>query len=418
MKNYYQLLGIKNNASKDEIKKAFRLLATLYHPDRHPQNKRYFTNQFIAVKEAYDTLINVQKRQAYDLYLHSNAQSEKSKPQEQASQSKPKPRRYRHPDREVQVTPQQAPSIGLNGEKLANNLLFFKYPQKIGKISGAYSDCNIQDKPFSTHEKDRNFGLVLILGIIFCIAFHLLTKSSLWLTLFVSAGMLIATLFIVYQYQIFSKWNLFVGVNGFARYQCTDNFEHLKVNLEANFKDLTDVYYYETTRFGNLNPSKSSYYFYSFLNLDKQRAVYSEKGAFYNSPDKSQPVSLVFCRKVLQSWNQYLLDQMDAEIEKKGFILFHLYYPAQKVFIPIVKLKFREIIFIDSQKNEFSYRPQDIKRIFTRKNILYVTHQQPFVKLPKEQIGRINQIPLHYLCNRDYFFKVLETLLGYRLSFS
>jgi curved DNA-binding protein CbpA len=40
MKNYYQVLGIDKGASPEEIKKAFRRMASLYHPDHNPQNPK------------------------------------------------------------------------------------------------------------------------------------------------------------------------------------------------------------------------------------------------------------------------------------------------------------------------------------------------------------------------------------------
>nr|MBN2276291.1 molecular chaperone DnaJ [candidate division Zixibacteria bacterium] len=64
-KNYYEILGVPENASVDEIKKAFRKLAMKFHPDRNPGNKSA-ENHFKDISEAYDILGDEQKRRQYD----------------------------------------------------------------------------------------------------------------------------------------------------------------------------------------------------------------------------------------------------------------------------------------------------------------------------------------------------------------
>lgn len=55
MKNHYHILGLKENASEEEIKRAYRKLALQYHPDT---NKKDTSDQFIEIKEAYHALLN------------------------------------------------------------------------------------------------------------------------------------------------------------------------------------------------------------------------------------------------------------------------------------------------------------------------------------------------------------------------
>ena len=61
MKNYYDTLGVDENASDEDIKAAFRKLAAQHHPDKGGSQPK-----FQEINEAYDTLKNKQKRQEYD----------------------------------------------------------------------------------------------------------------------------------------------------------------------------------------------------------------------------------------------------------------------------------------------------------------------------------------------------------------
>ncbi len=69
-RDYYEILGVSRNASKDEIKKAYRRLAMKYHPDRN-QNNKEAEEKFKEAKEAYDVLSDEQKRAAYDQFGHA-----------------------------------------------------------------------------------------------------------------------------------------------------------------------------------------------------------------------------------------------------------------------------------------------------------------------------------------------------------
>ena len=66
-RDYYEVLGVQKNASKDEIKKAYRKLAVQYHPDKNPGNKTA-EDKFKEATEAYEVLADEQKRQAYDQF--------------------------------------------------------------------------------------------------------------------------------------------------------------------------------------------------------------------------------------------------------------------------------------------------------------------------------------------------------------
>ncbi|MBK4775615.1 molecular chaperone DnaJ [Candidatus Pantoea edessiphila] len=68
--DYYEILGIDKSADEREIKKAYKRLAMKFHPDRNPGDKKAEA-KFKEIKEAYEILIDSNKRSAYDQYGHS-----------------------------------------------------------------------------------------------------------------------------------------------------------------------------------------------------------------------------------------------------------------------------------------------------------------------------------------------------------
>jgi len=65
MKSYYQILGVAENATAEEIKKVFRKLARENHPDTHPGDTAREL-RFKEVATAYETLGDAEKRKKYD----------------------------------------------------------------------------------------------------------------------------------------------------------------------------------------------------------------------------------------------------------------------------------------------------------------------------------------------------------------
>lgn len=68
-RDYYDVLGVSKNASKDEIKSAYRKLAKQYHPDINKEAGA--EEKFKEIQEAYDILYDDQKRATYDQFGHA-----------------------------------------------------------------------------------------------------------------------------------------------------------------------------------------------------------------------------------------------------------------------------------------------------------------------------------------------------------
>ncbi len=71
-KDYYQLLGVSKSATPEEIKKAYRKLAMLHHPDKNQGNKKA-EEKFKEFSEAYEVLSDEKKKQNYDQFGHAGA---------------------------------------------------------------------------------------------------------------------------------------------------------------------------------------------------------------------------------------------------------------------------------------------------------------------------------------------------------
>jgi molecular chaperone DnaJ len=71
-RDYYEVLSVQKNASKEEIKNAYRKLALQYHPDRNKQPGA--EEKFKEVSEAYAVLSDDEKRKRYDIYGHVGAE--------------------------------------------------------------------------------------------------------------------------------------------------------------------------------------------------------------------------------------------------------------------------------------------------------------------------------------------------------
>lgn len=67
MKDYYQTLGIPEDASDEDIRKAFRKLAFQYHPDKNIGNEKAAEKKFKEINEAFGVLSDKVKRQQYDM---------------------------------------------------------------------------------------------------------------------------------------------------------------------------------------------------------------------------------------------------------------------------------------------------------------------------------------------------------------
>ena len=88
-KDYYDILGVPQNTSKEDIKRAYHILAHQFHPDKNKGNEKRFKE----INEAYRILSGDKSRAQYDLNYKplSNTESEREDKNKSDSQNSDKP---------------------------------------------------------------------------------------------------------------------------------------------------------------------------------------------------------------------------------------------------------------------------------------------------------------------------------------
>ncbi len=81
-KDYYEVLGLKKDASPEEIKKAYRKMAMKYHPDKNPNNPEAEV-KFKEINEANEVLSDSTRKSNYDNYGHNSPREHNEDPFEQ-----------------------------------------------------------------------------------------------------------------------------------------------------------------------------------------------------------------------------------------------------------------------------------------------------------------------------------------------
>lgn len=117
--NYYQRLGLSRQASKEEIKKAYRKLALQFHPDRNKSPDAH--EKFIAINEAYLILYDDEARQKYNIEydFHFGKKSDFKKEQTEKEEFKQKPYEENFEDADLNDWSTKARKQGAEYAKMA-----------------------------------------------------------------------------------------------------------------------------------------------------------------------------------------------------------------------------------------------------------------------------------------------------------
>ncbi|KAE9467283.1 hypothetical protein C3L33_00790, partial [Rhododendron williamsianum] len=110
--DYYNILKVNRNASDDDLKKAYRRLAMIWHPDKNPgAGKGEAESKFKQISEAYDVLSDPTKRQIYDLYGEEALKSGQVPPPPSSSRGGGSHHGGPHPNPSYRFNPRDAEDI-------------------------------------------------------------------------------------------------------------------------------------------------------------------------------------------------------------------------------------------------------------------------------------------------------------------
>jgi hypothetical protein len=443
MKNYYAILEVALNASLDEIKGAFRLKAIKYHPDKHFGDS-FFTEKFIEVKEAYDTLSDPKKKEEYDIQYRATFvreqpegkqtfQEEKAKEREEKFRHDPYKSFYSVYDREQQETPQFSPQQTSWGLKLGDGFDFFKLPQRIGKIIGGWSTLTIGMKAKTELQvfvyclqqslKILSIAFAILLAIYLHWYFNLHQTSALGISIFF---FIFSCIVIGIKYYInsndanFEHLNYYVGINGFAIFKCSGTRENIIESSEINFNDVTDLISREVIKKYNFNYVHTEFQFI-WMNTKNGKIVYQNHGTYSDEKGENAEINRLIYpeytlnREAEKYWTIYLLDNMENSLQEKGYLEFNIYSFDDNEFQPYIRIGIGFITFIKGEES-FTYKFNEIKRIYSKGSDLYIEHTNFEKKLFFFKSGNQDSIPLRMLCNRNFFYKAMELLLGYTIE--
>jgi curved DNA-binding protein CbpA len=444
--NYYEILGIEIDATEEQIKKAYRLNAIKYHPDKNFGDP-YFTKTFIAIKDAYDNLIDPQKRAEFDIIYKQRfaktatssndtyqeqqtkqeyQRQEQYERQQRTEQRKKEEEKFRYDphkqfysdyDRELQETPQFNPIYNIWGDKLPEGLEFFKLPKKIGKIISGFSDLVLNTQPLSNGQKTKRILIGALIGLAIGTAIYFI--ASLTNPIWIAIWFIVPTAIMIWAKDAGNKFkhtNLYVGVNGFAEFVCEDSRDNIVTATEVNFNEVTDVYLYQVDYSRNYVYQHTKY-IYVWLDRPTGKVRYAKEGEYNKKTEiKQQPFLLNFYRTTEKYWTVYLLDRLEETLQKQGYVLFCLYSHEKNLYQEYIKLGIGKITFIKGKGEEFTYKFNEIKKMYTKGSELRIQHKNFERTLYFFKSGNEDVIPLTNLCNRQFFLRAIEILLGYSIG--
>ena len=428
MKNYYSILEINFTSSQEDIKRAYRIMAVRYHPDKH-HGDPFLTEKFIDAREAYDMLSNLETRIIYDIEYKKNIYDYENVTDKRKEQGKTTDGNKFQPDpfkpffsffeRNVQETPQLVPKYNHLNEIIQENAHFFVLPKKIGYILSGQTSLTKDWKPLVIKNKTwKNIKSALITAIVIgWIITGICVQAGAQNLYIVGVGALIGgTVGYIFSAgsseigEILDKtaYSSFIGVNGFAHYTYDASKAKILEEFELNFNDVTD--FIKITETKKTDRGFETSYLYQWQKNDIVIKKYEGVHTRSNNISNVYQYSDYFTNNYAEnSWTMYLLDKMENEITQKGYIDFKLVGKH-----PYIRLGLGYIEIIKENATS-RYNFYDIKKMYVKKELLFLEHKNDEKKFFFFESGNKDGISLELVANSKFFYAAAEILLGYKI---
>ncbi len=154
-------------------------------------------------------------------------------------------------------------------------------------------------------------------------------------------------------------------------------------------------------------------YQFAWINRNTKKPIYQDGGEYtsigYNPSIYEYPKYWLNI-EAEKHWTIFLLDRMEKTIEENGYLEF-IILP----WTPFVRIGLGYITFL-KENEKFTYKFDEISKIYIKGTDLYIEHKNFEKILFFFKSGNQNKIPLQMLCNRQFFFKALEILVGHKVT--
>jgi hypothetical protein len=311
------------------------------------------------------------------------------------------------------------PLIDHYGNSIPEKAVFFKKPNRIGKIISGSTSFFETSKPLTSGEKTGKYAkfiiISLVIGGLICLIFRV--TSPIWLSIWIAIPFIIA-LIAASNSVIFKGVCNYIGENGFAEYSFLNTPENITSATEISFDDVTHIIKGSVVKKRNFNYEGTDYF---FLWLHKGKQIHIHEGTHQNKNNEARkyPFPYHFMTLAEDQWTKLLVQNMYDDLRQNGFIVFDIIVKPKDsenyVDVPYIKLGegFVEFLFKD---NPIKYDRKDIKKIYFQNGNLFIEHNNYEKKFfGWVEKGNKNGIPLTNLGNQKFFFMAFPLLMGFDL---